>query len=428
VWSSRVVNRRRDGELFTADATISPVKNSRGEVERYVVVYKDITRELELEGRVHLAQTMESIGRLAGGIAHDFNNLLTVINGNAEVALRRAPADEAVSGRLVEILKASERAAEMTGQLLALGRKRQTAPEVLVLNAVIRDLRDVLERLAGEKVDVRWELDPGEGRVQIDPVEARQVLINLVANARDAMPDGGRAVVRTRRVEIPAAPREEFPGAPPGAYVLLEVADAGMGMDAATQQRIFEPFFSTKGPGKGTGLGLATVYGIVQQNGGWVGVRSRPGQGSVFSLLLPEAAAQEKSDGVAAQQEEPARTTVLLVEDQEQVRAYIQKVLESNGYAVTSVEHGEAALETLGARAAGVKLLLTDVVMPGMSGTELARRVLAQYPGIRVLCMSGYAGEGEGIKAWLAEGHTLLRKPFTAETLLARVRESLAQA
>jgi PAS domain S-box-containing protein len=401
-WTGRIVNRRKDQSLYTEQCTISPVLDEKGEVRHFLAVKKDITQELALEEQVRHAQKMESIGTLAGGVAHDFNNLLTVISGNAQLALRALPETHPAAERITRALVAGERAADLTRQLLAFSRKQAVQPELLDLNAAIGEMEPVLSSLMGDTGLLRLTLCHSTPTVMMDRTQLQQVVMNLAVNGRDAMAGQGTLTIRTASED--------------GCSV-LEVIDTGHGMGETVRQQIFEPFFSTKPAGSGTGLGLAVVYGIVTQSGGTITVESQVGEGSCFRILLPAV------EGVAKeQQRQPAdapRTgseAVLLVEDQPEVRHFVGEVLRLAGYRVTTAEDGEEALEA--ALSDGdLDVLLTDLSMPGMNGVELATRIRDSHPRIAVLCMSGFEG-AEPAGEW-----PVLSKPFTPEALLAAIRK-----
>jgi PAS domain S-box-containing protein len=404
-------------------------------LEQFAQVMNEAHRRLEdlkalrlSDRQLHQAQKMEAVGKLAGGVAHDFNNLITVIIGYGELLLRRFKEDQRAQDSLQEIQQAAERGAALVRQLLAFSRRQVLEPRVLDLNAVVKGLEKMLRRLIGEDVELRTTLEPGLGRVKADPGQVEQVLMNLATNARDAMPQGGRLSIETRNAEVDAGAAQGRAPLAPGPYALLEVADTGMGMSPEVRERIFEPFFTTKEPGKGTGLGLATVYGIVKQSGGYIYVRSEPGQGSVFEIYLPRVAGEAAGEARAGERASPApggSETVLVVEDEEAVRRMMAQVLRGQGYRVLEAGGGEAALQAAARHAGPLHLLVTDVVMPGMNGRQLAEQLAAQRPGVRVLYVSGYA---EGIieeRGVLAPQVAFLRKPFTSEGLAARVRQVL---
>jgi signal transduction histidine kinase len=388
----------------------------------------DITERKRLERQFFQAQKMEAVGRLAGGVAHDFNNLLTVINGRTHLALQRLGPGHPLAADLDEIGKAGMQATAVTRQLLAFSRRQVLAPRVLDLNAIVAELEPILRRLIGEDVELVTALEPGLRRIEADPTQIQQVVVNLAVNARDAMPHGGTLTLETASVVLDEAYARRRIAVRPGAYVMLAVTDSGAGMDPETQARIFEPFFTTKEQGKGTGLGLATVYGIVKQSGGFIWVYSEPGRGSTFKVYLPQqtgdAAAAERLDRSPAVRRR-GHETILLVEDAPMVRALAREVLERSGYVVLEAARGAEALQVSARHAGRIDLLLTDVVMPGMNGRELAERLRAERPGTRILYMSGYTEHAIVHQGVLSSGMQFFPKPFTPDALAEKVREVL---
>jgi nitrogen-specific signal transduction histidine kinase/ActR/RegA family two-component response regulator len=389
----------------------------------------DTTERRRVEEGLRLAHRMESVGRLAGGVAHEANNQMTVVLGAARLVLDRPDLPAPVRTDLELIRKAAERTAAVTAQLLAFSRRQLLKPEVLDLAAVVAGWEPVLRRVMGEDCEVTLRLDPGTGRIKADPGQLEQVLLNLALNARDAMPQGGSLTVETSRTELTPAYARLKTGVAirPGWYAVLSVSDTGVGMDQATAGRIFEPFFTTKAPGRGTGLGLSTVYGIVKQSDGYVWVYSEPGQGSAFKIYLP------LTDEVAPGREEPVAVlppagaaSVLVVEDEPRVRGIARRALEGAGYRVLEAESGPEALELLRRPGAKVALVLTDVVLPGMNGPELACRVAELAPGTPVVLTSGYPDGEIGRRGLLAPGAAFLSKPFTPEALVTLVRRTIA--
>jgi signal transduction histidine kinase len=380
-----------------------------------------------LETELRHAQKMDAIGRLASGVAHDFNNILTVILGRSEILRGALTAEHKLYRHADLIQKSAERASSLTQQLLALSRKQVLEPRVLDLDALLGGLNRMLRRLIGEHIDLAVTVAPGLGRIKADPGQIQQVILNLVVNARDAMPDGGRLVMEAAGVELDDALAREHPGTKAGRYVMLTVSDSGVGMDEAIRAHLFEPFFSTKGPGRGTGLGLATVYGIVKQSGGLITYESQPGKGTSFRVYLPQV--DEPVDAVEPEVEPPGPShgseTILLVEDDEFLRATAREMLELYGYRIVDARHPGEALLVAERRAEPLDLLLTDVVMPQMSGPELAERVVGLRPRIKTLFMSGYADDPTFQEAGLPPGVVLLRKPFSADALAQKVREVL---
>ena len=387
----------------------------------------DITERKQLEEQFHQAQKMEAVGRLAGGVAHDFNNLLTAILGSADLVLDTLTAGAPERGEVEEIRKAALRAADLTHQLLAFSRQQVIAPTVLNPNAVVANMDKLLRRLLGEDVELRAVLAPDLATVKADPSQLEQVILNLAVNARDAMPNGGKLTIETQNVDLDQEYVRGHLSAQPGPFVMLAVSDTGVGMDAATQARIFEPFFTTKETGKGTGLGLATVYGIVKQSGGWIWVYSEPGDGTTFKIYFPRAA--EPAAPAAPSPAPPVSVrgseTVLLVEDDEMIRTLVPKVLKANGYTVLVAANGREAERVAGQHDGPIHLLMTDVVMPGMSGREVAQRLAAARAGIRVLYLSGYTDDAIVHHGVLEPGVAFLQKPFTPAVLGRKVREVL---
>lgn len=397
------------------------------EPERYVSFLRDVTDRVALESELRQAQKMEAVGRLAGGIAHDFNNLLTVIFSYADFVM--AEMDEASDAHkdMQELHKAAKRARDLTGQLLAFSRKRTVAPEIIDPNEKVRDVHRMLERLLGEDISVSTKLDHAVGTIRMDPSALEQVMMNLAVNSRDAMPRGGRLTIETQRVSL-SSDYGDGKGAyvPKGDYVVISVSDNGLGMDAETQRLVFEPFFTTKPAGHGTGLGLSTVYGIVKQAGGYVWLYSEPGAGTTFKIYLP---ALDATAGPSRERRVRSRRggseTVLVVEDNQQVRALVVRTLGEAGYDVLVAEDGRAAVALCEQRSTSIDLLLTDVVMPHMSGRTLAERLARLHPGIKVAFMSGYTSNAIVQHGILEEGVALLHKPFSPKDLLVQVREVL---
>jgi PAS domain S-box-containing protein len=420
------VRQRKDGKQIHVSVCVSPIRRPDGRVIGASAICRDISERKRLEEQVRQAQKMEAVGQLAGGVAHDFNNLLTIISGYSDLLLSIS-LDERARGPVREIQKAGERAASLTRQLLAFSRKQVLEPKVLDLNAVVTDTDKMLRRLIGEDVLLATALAPGLQPVKVDPGQIEQVILNLAVNARDAMPQGGKLTIETANMELDEGYAALHAEVKPGRYVLLAISDTGCGMNAETKARIFEPFFTTKGPGKGTGLGLATVYGIVRQSGGHVGVYSEPGQGTTFKIYLPaveERISSGKSPG-GAKPVPQGRETVLLVEDEEAVRKIARLVLQRHGYTVLEATNGQEAIDVGHRHGGQIGLLVTDVVMPGMGGREVATRLTALQPEIKVLYLSGYTDDAV-VRHGILEAETaFLQKPFTPTTLAAKVREVL---
>ena len=420
---------RRDGRPVWVYLNRSVVQDAAG-TPLYLLTYlRDVTDRRTLEEQLRQAQKMEAVGQLAGGIAHDFNNLLTAIIGNGELLLREMEISDTRRLDLLEINRAAHRAATLTRQLLAFSRKQILQPRLLNLNQVVTELSTMLRRVIGEHVELRLDLDPRLGLVLADPGQMEQVITNLAVNGRDAMSSGGCLTIRTLTLDgshVPHTGPDE--GELLGPHVALSVSDTGVGMDDRTRARLFEPFFTTKELGRGTGLGLATVYGIVRQSGGHIRVHTRLNEGSTFTVYLPHAvgATYLEDDGPGPAEAPGGAGTVLVVEDEEAVRTLACRVLRAKGYRVLEAASADLALAILGGNTDSIDLLLTDVVMPGMSGPALAQRLIGQHPSLRVLYMSGYAEEAIERQGSLPAGGELLDKPFTADQLARRVRAAIA--
>lgn len=401
--------------------------NTRDTQRTVLSVTSDITERRHLEEQLRQAQKMEAIGRLAAGVAHDFNNLLTVMGGSAELAMDTLPADHSVKQELRQICDAAKRGASLTRQLLVFSRRQVIEPKLLDLNAIVRNVHFMLKRLVGEDVQVITNLDPQPTSVRADSGQLEQVLMNLAVNARDAMPRGGTLTIGTAHAQVSAHDESASQGIALGEYVKLTVIDTGIGMDANVKSHLFEPFFTTKPKGEGTGLGLAAVYGIVQQSGGHVAVWSEPGQGAAFTILLPlfEEALALEPDITECESSRGGNETILVVEDETAVRELVAKILERHGYAVVSASSWKDALAQIRSRQAGIDLLLTDVVMPVDSGPTLAERLRRTVPNVPVLYISGYTDAALGPYGVLEPGIVLLHKPFSSDELLSKVRELL---
>jgi PAS domain S-box-containing protein len=416
----------RDGRERMISWHNTVVRDADGRGVGTLSVGEDVTEHELLERQFRQAQKMEAIGRLAGGVAHDFNNLLTVITGYSNLLLTALSPGSPHRSDVEAISDAAGKAASLTRQLLAFSRQQVLAPSILNVNDVVRGSQRMLQRLLGEDLHLVISLDSELGSVRADAGQLEQVLLNLAVNARDAMPDGGSLTIETANVELSGSYTKEHLGAEAGPHVLLAVSDTGVGMDAATQARIFEPFFTTKPAGKGTGLGLATVYGIVEQSGGFLWVYSEPGKGTTFKVYLPMTGATVADLPPAASG--PVRggdETVLLVEDAAPVRAVARETLERYGYAVIEAPAPDVALELVARTPHTLHLLVTDVVMPGMNGRQLAARITSERPDIRVLFMSGYTDDSVMRSGVLEHGMPYLQKPFTPEGLARKVREVL---
>jgi len=425
VWNGEMINRRKDGSLYTEKMSITPVHNEHGKMTHIIAMKEDITARKLLEDQFRQAQKMEAVGRLAAGVAHDFNNLLTIIIGYSDVMLDRFASGDPMRAYTTEIKGAGGRAVGLTRQLLAFSRQQVLAPQVLDLNTLITNLTKLLNRLIGEDIDLVFNAGPLPATVKADPGHIEQVLMNLAVNSRDAMPRGGKLTIETSHVQVDEAYGSTHYSMPAGSYVMLAVSDTGCGMDKDIQAHIFEPFFTTKEMGKGTGLGLATVYGIVKQSGGSIWVYSEPGAGTTFKIYLP---AVKGAPHAAKESAVPAggSETVLLVEDDAGLRGLARMVLEAQGgYKVLESPGGKEARLFAGQHKGPIHLLLTDVVMPGMSGRELSEELATLRPEMKILYMSGYTDDTVVRHGVLEEGMAFLQKPFTAESLLRKVRELL---
>lgn len=426
-FTAELLNYRKDGAPFWNELSISPVLDSAGKLANFVGVQTDITLRRRLEEQFRQAQKMEAIGQLAGGVAHDFNNLLTIINGYCELLLRKMSETDSSYNLVSEIRKAGERSAGLTRQLLAFSRQQVLAPRVLDLNAIVKDTEKMLHRMIGEDIDLATALAPDLWPVQADPGQIEQVLLNLAVNARDAMPRGGRLTIETQNVDLDETYTNTRPDAHCGPHVLLTVTDTGTGMSPEVMARIFEPFFTTKPAGKGTGLGLATVYGIIRQSGGHIGLYSEIGVGTTFKIYLPRV------ESVAGDVKSPSTNmppprgteTILVVEDDESVRALTCAVLVACGYKVLQAADGGQASGVIAEYTGPIHMLVTDVVMPGLGGRALAEQVIKRYPNVRILFVSGYTDDAILRHGVLQEGVNFLQKPFSPAVLAHRVRDIL---
>lgn len=427
VWRGRFVNRKKDGSLFTEDATITPIRDEQGAIINYVAVKRDVTRELELEEQYRQSQKMEAIGSLAGGIAHDFNNILTGTNGFAELLQMQLPPDSPYQELVTRIMRGGQRATELVRQLLAFSRKQVVEPRVLDLNSVVSDLERMVLHFIGEHIQLTTNLAPQLWPIKADPTQLEQIMLNLAINARDAMPTGGQLKFETANVTLAdetIPPQLELEG---GEFVRLTVSDTGIGMSAEVKAHIFEPFFTTKELGRGTGLGLATVYGIVRQNSGFIWVDSEPGQGATFKIYLPRVA-----EVVTPQpQPEPALAlargseTILLVEDEPHVRELAAEMLSRQGYRVIVAADGTEALGLAAELNGRFDLLVTDVIMPRLNGPDLAGRLKAIQPDLKILYVSGYTAEVVACHGVMGPDAVLLSKPFSPMLLAQKVRQVL---
>lgn len=426
VWRSRITNKRKDGGEFIEEATISPVRDESGRIAHYVAVKRDITREIHTQQQLLQAQKMETVGKLAGGIAHDFNNLLTIINGYSQLLLDRLGDNDSIRADVEAILQSGLRASALTGQLLSFSRKQVLQSALLDFNRLIEELKPLLIRLVSEDIELRFDLSPTPCTVYADASLMEQVILNLVVNSRDAMPHGGSITIQTRASILPDSTGDPTASALEGRYLQMSVSDTGSGMNEETRLRVFEPFFTTKAEGKGTGLGLPTAQGIVLQSGGQVTVESQVGRGTTFTVYLPlrdePAEEPERIEQMFALQ---GRETILLAEDLAPLRELVENVLHAHGYKVLSAANAEEALAFAEAEDIHIDLLLTDLVMPGMNGLELARRIAATHPGLKTLYMTGYGIDVVTAYGISSSSLNLIQKPFTPQQLTHQVRSTL---
>jgi two-component system, cell cycle sensor histidine kinase and response regulator CckA len=422
--------KRKDGSAITVRLSGRAVSSPEKTAEVLEIIAEDITERRVLENQFRQAQKMEAVGRLAGGVAHDFNNLLMVISGYAEVLLEQTRKGNPLYSKIEAIHQAADRATTLTRQLLAFSRKQLLELKVVDLNIIVQDMRRLLHPLIGENIELNTRLTPDLGRTRADAGQIEQVIMNLVVNSKDAMPSGGKITIQTANARLNNEDRRrEYTYIQPGQYVVLSVTDTGEGMDKETQLRIFEPFFTTKEKGKGTGLGLSTVYGIVKQSGGYVLVESEPQQGTTFRIYLPRVEDALEPAGLvgASRSQAGGSETVLLVEDEESVRQLVRETLELKGYKVLEADHGEAALQIVSGYSGKIDMLITDVVMPGMSGRELSARLCASCPQTKVLYLSGYTEDAIVHEGVVDPDTAFLQKPFTLQMLARKVREVLGE-
>jgi signal transduction histidine kinase/ActR/RegA family two-component response regulator len=422
-----LVNRKKDGTVYSEDATISPVRDADGTITSYVAVKRDLTAALALEARFLQAQKMEAIGRLAGGVAHDFNNVLSVILSHAELIADDLEPDAPLRADIEEIRTAAVRATELTRQLLAFSRQQVLEAKVLDLGQTVAGTERMLRRMLGADVELTVLSASGLWGVKADPGQIEQILMNLAVNARDAMPRGGRLTIETTNVRLDEDDASVPGEVRAGQFVMLSVSDTGIGMDSATLARVFEPFFTTKELGKGTGLGLATVFGIVRQSGGHISAHSEPGKGATFKVYFPRVSgsADVRSSQRPAPEALRGTETILLVEDDNQVRAVARGILRRNGYVVLEAQNGGEALLICEQHGSEIHLLLTDVVLPRMSGPQLAERLASLRPEMKVLFMSGHTSDAVSQHGVLDSAAAYLQKPLTPTSLTTKVRAVL---
>ena len=426
VWSGRFINKRKDGSFYTEEAMISPVRDASGAIVNYVAVKRDISHEIKLEEQLRQSQKMEAVGQLAGGVAHDFNNMLQVINGYADLAMGDLQSDQSARTYVGEIAKAGRRAETLVKQLLSFSRRQVIQPIDLDLNEVIDSLLKMVRRLIGEHIDLDFIAGHGLGTIHVDQGQMEQVLMNLCVNARDAMPQGGKLMIETENVLIDSDYVVTHPWANPGRYVLLSITDTGCGMESEQVGQIFEPFFTTKRTGEGTGLGLATVYGIVKQHNGYIHAYSEVDKGTMFKIYLPmiERRAAEVAHSVEGSVV-GGTETILVAEDDESVLKLCSHILRNAGYTVLTAKDGEEAVRVFEDHADDIDLALFDVVMPRLGGEKAMTRILKQRPGMRHLYASGYSENAVHTNFVQKKGLQLIGKPYQPETLLRAVREAL---
>ncbi|OQX17109.1 MAG: hypothetical protein BWK76_10700 [Desulfobulbaceae bacterium A2] len=427
IWAGQMVNKRKDGNLYTEESTISPIRDASGRIINYVAVKRDITQHLRLTAQFHQAQKMEAVGLLAGGVAHDYNNMLSVILGYTELALGMVAPAEQLHADLEEIYKAAKRSTDITRQLLAFARKQTINPAVLDLNQIVQSMLKMLRRLIGEDIDLSWLPEAGLYPIKMDPTQIDQLLANLCINARDAIANVGTIIIETQNVVLDKTYCANNIELVPGKYALLTISDDGSGMDKETLNHLFEPFFTTKKMGQGTGLGLSTVYGIVKQNNGFINVYSEPGKGTTFKIYLPWHMGQTIENQRELILEVPVSQgeTVLVVEDEPSLLKMDERILEKLGYKVLAACTPNEALSFTKEPANEIHLLLTDVVMPEMNGRELAERLQPLCPGMKTLFMSGYTATVIAHRGVLDEGVNFIQKPFSTKDLAVKIRDAL---
>lgn len=432
-WHGEMINKKKNGELFWEKVCISPIRNSDGDITHFMGIKEDVSeyRQTEQEHRqamaqLRQAQKMEAIGQLAGGVAHDFNNLLTIINGYSTLLLNEMPADSPFRSEVEQILRAGERAADLTHQLLAFSRRQVLEPKVISINYLVRNLEKMLKRLIRENIILETHLSDCLGVVKADPGQVEQIIMNLLVNARDALEDGGVITIETANAVLDRAFVNDNPGAIEGSYVMLAVNDNGVGMAEETKRKIFEPFFTTKKQGKGTGLGLATVYGIVKQSGGYIQVVSEPGKGSSFRVYLPQVDTQTDNEGARISEEIPKGAgTILVVEDEVGVLNLAVQALNRRGYTVLQATSPSEASEIFDSNQHLIDLVLSDVIMPEKDGPALMREFRKKRPDIKILFMSGYTDDTILPQEITGERIAFINKPFTPDVLVRRVRDEL---
>lgn len=427
VWRGEITNRKKDGFLYSEEMTITPVRSPSGETTNYIAIKQDATEKKKLEAQYRQAQKMEAIGRLEGGIAHDFNNILGVITGYSEISRDKLEPEHPVAKNLQKIKAAADRAVLLTRQLLAFSRQQIVNPRIIDLNTIVQGMGDMLQRLVGDDVSIAVKPSIPLGGIKADVGQLEQVLMNLAVNARDAMPDGGPIVIETRNVDLDESYQRKHEPVRPGPYVMLSMSDCGCGMDDTTKASIFEPFFTTKEVGKGTGLGLATVYGIVKQSAGYIWVYSELGKGTTFRLFFPRVSEAAETSIQPAKKAQPCggSETILLVEDDEGLREMMATSLGTAGYTVLETGKPQAALELVAKHHGPVHLLLSDIVLPQTSGVQLFKLLKVSAPDLKVIFISGYAADMLGRHDPLPAKAAFIEKPFGRDSLLSTVRTVL---
>lgn len=430
-WEGRIVNKRKDGTLYTETAVISPIRDNSGRIVNYVSVKRDITEQLHMQAMLNQAQKMEVVGQLSGGIAHDFDNLLSIISCYSYLLLEDPDLKSSARPQIKEILRAGESASSLTRQLLMFSRRQVAEPQVIDLGNIVSEMNKMLKRLLGKKISISLENCPILWQIKADPIQMEQIVMNLAVNARDAMPDGGKITVKTENLKLESENHPVNPPADiiPGSYVVLTVCDTGCGMDEEVKQRIFEPFFTTKESGKGTGLGLATVYGIVKQGNGYIDVQSEIGKGTTFKIYFPRHEGKNENILKETRDKPVARghETILLVVGESALLNMISTVLESFGYEVLPASTPAEAIRFAEKHSNEIHLLLADIIMPGMNGRELSVNLRSHYPALKFLFISGYAGAATSQQGMPDDSVQFIHKPFSSTGLAAKVRKVLAE-
>lgn len=424
-WNGELKAVRKDGKEITVFMSTSTVKDEEGQPVVVVAVLSDITLRKQLEAQLRQSQKMEAIGQLAGGVAHDFNNLLTVIEGYIDLLKSKLNGNSSVESYIKQMKKATERAVSLTRQLLTFSRRQVVQPKIIDVNKTIKELSKMLNRLIGEHIELITNFDPDLWRINVDPSQFEQIVLNLIVNARDAMPEGGELTIETEQIKLDKNYQRFHPDVKPGDYVLIKVSDTGVGMSEEVQQRIFEPFFTTKEKGKGTGLGLATVYGIIKQNNGHITVQSELGKGTTFSVYLPaiKAKTYQETDESVNTKLRGRGQQILVVEDEYLVRELICDTLRNLGYNVLEAANGEQALKVFEQHANEIDLVLTDLIMPGMNGKKLADQLKREKPDVRLLFMTGYDDNAISKQGMIAEDIDYISKPFAPAKLARKLDE-----